>query len=217
MYEIMLGGWENTASIIRYDRKQPDKVRNLRNSKSFIDYDVLLIFHQMKQLFSNLWCFVNSFFFALIQNKRKIESSGFVLKRWFCTDRCTWIRQICWTRTKRRSSRFVGSMVVSWSGLVMLMVLWSWNGKILSRLAWATWVCVPVGEQPANGNFEPRSIHPIHPTKVICLLNIRFFSLFVFVSLLQFILGDRLVIIDRRIICGCWGLVSHYLEDYNKK
>ncbi|XP_050590640.1 uncharacterized protein LOC126922244 isoform X2 [Bombus affinis] len=26
MYEIMLGGWENSASIIRYDRKQPDKV-----------------------------------------------------------------------------------------------------------------------------------------------------------------------------------------------
>lgn len=28
MYEIMLGGWENQASVIRYDRKQPDKVRN---------------------------------------------------------------------------------------------------------------------------------------------------------------------------------------------
>jgi len=28
MYEIMLGGWENKMSVIRYDRKQPDKVRN---------------------------------------------------------------------------------------------------------------------------------------------------------------------------------------------
>ncbi|EGI57249.1 C3 and PZP-like alpha-2-macroglobulin domain-containing protein 8 [Acromyrmex echinatior] len=27
MYEIMLGGWENKTSVIRYDRKQPDKVR----------------------------------------------------------------------------------------------------------------------------------------------------------------------------------------------
>ncbi|XP_012218887.1 uncharacterized protein [Linepithema humile] len=27
MYEIMFGGWENQASVIRYDRKQPDKVR----------------------------------------------------------------------------------------------------------------------------------------------------------------------------------------------
>ncbi|XP_029054375.1 uncharacterized protein LOC114881700 isoform X1 [Osmia bicornis bicornis] len=27
MYEILLGGWENTASVVRYDRKQPDKVR----------------------------------------------------------------------------------------------------------------------------------------------------------------------------------------------
>ncbi|XP_076284163.1 uncharacterized protein LOC143210832 isoform X1 [Lasioglossum baleicum] len=27
MYEIMLGGWENMASVIRYDGKQPDKVR----------------------------------------------------------------------------------------------------------------------------------------------------------------------------------------------
>ncbi|XP_076667442.1 uncharacterized protein LOC143368523 isoform X2 [Andrena cerasifolii] len=27
MYEIMLGGWENMASVIRYDCKQPDKVR----------------------------------------------------------------------------------------------------------------------------------------------------------------------------------------------
>ncbi|XP_046753362.1 uncharacterized protein LOC124416394 isoform X1 [Diprion similis] len=27
MYEVLLAGWNNTASVIRYDRKQPDKVR----------------------------------------------------------------------------------------------------------------------------------------------------------------------------------------------
>ncbi|PSN44181.1 hypothetical protein C0J52_20710, partial [Blattella germanica] len=27
MYEILLGGWENSATVIRYDRKKPDKVR----------------------------------------------------------------------------------------------------------------------------------------------------------------------------------------------
>ncbi|XP_012258706.2 uncharacterized protein LOC105687542 isoform X2 [Athalia rosae] len=27
MYEVLLGGWNNMASVIRYDRKQPDKVR----------------------------------------------------------------------------------------------------------------------------------------------------------------------------------------------
>jgi len=27
MYEILLGGWENSASVIRYRREKPDKVR----------------------------------------------------------------------------------------------------------------------------------------------------------------------------------------------
>ncbi|XP_046836951.1 uncharacterized protein LOC124432248 isoform X1 [Vespa crabro] len=44
MYEIMLGGWENTASVIRYDRKKPDKVRvdtpNLLNQNEFKRFSI---------------------------------------------------------------------------------------------------------------------------------------------------------------------------------
>lgn len=39
MYEVMLGGWENTASVIRYDRKKPDKVR-----KSLMIFSFLFLF-----------------------------------------------------------------------------------------------------------------------------------------------------------------------------
>ncbi|KMQ95579.1 c3 and pzp-like alpha-2-macroglobulin domain-containing protein 8 protein [Lasius niger] len=46
MYEIMLGGWENQASVIRYDRKQPDKVR--------VDTPNLLNEHEHKR-FSITW------------------------------------------------------------------------------------------------------------------------------------------------------------------
>ncbi|XP_020287655.1 uncharacterized protein LOC109856586 isoform X1 [Pseudomyrmex gracilis] len=44
MYEIMLGGWENQASVIRYDRKQPDKVRvntpNLLNERQYKRFSI---------------------------------------------------------------------------------------------------------------------------------------------------------------------------------
>ncbi|XP_011342741.1 uncharacterized protein LOC105282474 isoform X1 [Ooceraea biroi] len=46
MYEIMLGGWENKASVIRYDRKQPDKVR--------VDTPNLLSEHEHRR-FSITW------------------------------------------------------------------------------------------------------------------------------------------------------------------
>ncbi|XP_017790686.1 PREDICTED: uncharacterized protein LOC108572874 isoform X2 [Habropoda laboriosa] len=40
MYEILLGGWENMASVIRYDRKQPDKVRV--NTPNWLDGRIMV-------------------------------------------------------------------------------------------------------------------------------------------------------------------------------
>ncbi|XP_032681076.1 uncharacterized protein LOC116848753 isoform X1 [Odontomachus brunneus] len=66
MYEIMLGGWDNMASVIRYDRKQPDKVR--------VDTPNLLSEHEHKR-FSITW-------FEGLITVRTGGQNGAVLMKW---------------------------------------------------------------------------------------------------------------------------------------